>query len=98
MSKDRQGGLCTTRTQSAQGLEHELDGLNLCVRRTARELRVRARQDGVRATRNPHTHTHTHTHGSAPIVSCCRCRAGVGTVRVAERRAPLSFSSASQIS
>ena len=49
----------------------------LCVRRTARELRVYG-QDSVCATGHPHTHTHTH--GSTPIVSCCHCRAGVGTV------------------
>jgi len=61
MSKYRQGGLTLHYTHTAQGLEHELDGLNLCVRRTARELRVRARQEGVRATRHPHTHTQTHT-------------------------------------
>eukprot|EP00964_Phaeocystis_antarctica_P117778 scaffold81599_cov85-Phaeocystis_antarctica.AAC.6 len=40
----------------------------------------------------------TGTAGRTPIVSCCRCRAGVGTVRGAERRAPLSSSSASQVS
>ena len=95
MSKYRRGGLCTTRTQH-KGLEHTLDGL--CVRRTARELRVYGHRTTVCAPPAAPAHTHTYTHGSTPIVSCCRGRAGVGAVRGAERRAPLSSSSASQSS
>ena len=73
VSKYRRGGLCTTRTQH-KGLEHTLDGL--CVRRTARELRVYGHRTTVCAppAAPAHTHVHTRQHANRELLPLPRRR------------------------
>ena len=86
MSEYGRGDLCTTRTQH-KSLEHELDGL--CVGRTACELRVRARQDGVCATGHPHTHTHTRQRANRKLLPLPRRRRHrFAALSLARRSAP----------